>query len=290
MDPWKRDAWRRSANEHAQQGAGRGFREGLRGFRGSGGGGGGRGVGCVFYPAVGSINEMVRRRTHGQHHPCLPWAGGRFKFWFWCRGQFLKLMADHEMRSNVHSLASLCTFRTILWAYCQRCCKWFTFWVVGADGVRRTMSCRPPHWPLFVWVSSLSKRRDCEEMIATAAHVTYAHLPLTWIHTNKLQTHTDKYTHKHTLRAAALASLWGLPVRQMDKPHFPPLSHTQTLGTGEQGHVCVCTGVKFYPSFIYLYIFSITTHSIPQKKKSVSRAESSEPCKHAEWARGASGG
>lgn len=39
----------------------------------------------------------------------------------------------------------------------------------------------------------------------------------------------------------------------MDKTHFPPLSHTETRGDSEQGHVCVCSGVKFYPTFIFFY-------------------------------------
>lgn len=36
-------------------------------------------VGCLLYPVVGSIIEMVSRRTHGQHHLCLSRVGGGLK-------------------------------------------------------------------------------------------------------------------------------------------------------------------------------------------------------------------
>lgn len=70
--------------------------------------------------------------------------------------------------------------------------------------------------------------------------------------------HENAHKHKqtHCLHAAALASLYGIPVWQMDKTHFPHC-HTQKHW-GFRGRSCLCV---YWSEVLSVLLFFIKTNS-----------------------------
>lgn len=173
---------------------------------------------------------------------------------------FLKLMWDHEIQCNVHSLE----FLSDLWAMWWPCCHCYYQWhTLHTSEYRHMQSERYNFGPLIVHLSDFC----CSKSVSKAADI--VRRKLFDCSTFNLLTSLNMNTHTHTPHTVVLAPLWGLPVWQMDKAQFAPLSHTQTLGI----HSRVMSVCVLEWSFICPFLL-----------ENVREGLSSEQCEHAEWA------
>lgn len=251
MGLWKRDAWRRSANEHAQQGASRGFRKGLRGFRVQPQGEEEEGRGVYFTQWWGpSVRWLVERHMV----TITPVSPGSILGWrevqVWLRRLAISKVDGGPWNTEQHSFSGVVLYIS----------KQFEDRIViavtgGIDvemdtdmcKVRDTISVhrynlRPYQITCSHYISHMEKKKLFKGY--------------TWALSSSpnMRTRTNTNTHKHTV---FMLRRWHLSKEfQYDrwtKPTFPTVTHRNT-GDSEEGHVCVCTEVKFYLSFFFFII------------------------------------
>lgn len=248
MGLWKRDAWRRSANEHAQQGASRGFRKGLRGFRVQPQGKEEEGRGVYFTQWWGpSVRWLVERHMV----TITPVSPGSILGWrevqVWLRRLAISKVDGGPWNTEQHSFSGvvLYVFQTIWRPYCYCCYRWYRcwngYWHVQSERYNLSAPIQPTAISNYMFTLHFSYGEKKKLFKG-----------YTWALSSSPNMRTRTNTNRHTV---FMLRRWHLSMEfQYDrwtKPTFPTVTHRNT-GDSEEGHVCVCTEVKFYLSFFFL--------------------------------------
>lgn len=248
MGLWKRDAWRRSANEHAQQGASRGFRKGLRGFRVQPQGEEEEGRGVYFTQWWGpSVRWLVERHMV----TITPVSPGSILGWrevqVWLRRLAISKVDGGPWNTEQHSFSGvvLYVFQTIWRPYCYCCYRWYRcwngYWHVQSERYNLSAPIQPTAISNYMFTLHFSYGEKKNFLKAT--HGLYPH-PQTW---ERAQTQTDTLSSCY----GAGISLWNSSMTDGQNP-LSPLSHTETLGIQRKVmSVCVLKWSFICPSFFY---------------------------------------
>lgn len=155
-------------------------------------------------------------------------------------------MGDHEIQNNIHSLVLFCTFS-----------KQFEDRIViavtaGIDVEMDTDMCKVRDTISVHRYNLRPYQITCSHYISHMEKKKKLFKGYTWALSSSPNMRTRTNTNRHTV---FMLRRWHLSMEfQYDrwtKPTFPTVTHRNT-GDSEEGHVCVCTEVKFYLSFFFL--------------------------------------